>query len=365
MKTAVAMLVLCGVMGSQPLAAAPPARTYPRVYGPTGRLYGPTQADYQYQQQYGTPWHGLNGVPGGVGPGYVNGYPWYGGRHFHAASAYCAPFLAPPVFIDGYAVYGYFDYAPAWPLLNPVDTRLPLEHQAAMQDFLQQERGVWDSPLESLPVEELPRRFIKPSSDAAKLRSIRVQHEGDLHFRALDYSAAARDYQRSLAAAQDRPEPYFRLGLTDAARGNFRNAVLQLKLGLQLAPRWPHEGERFDDLIGEQNLMAKTLIKQRVVDWVQEDIRDPDRLFLLGVLLHIDGDAERAAILFETAARLGGMKQHLHAFLNPAPGGELAGPPDDRGRPGGVPQPEPPPRPEPPPQPLDSDRPLLPPPAPR
>src|SRR5688572_6212800 len=31
---------------------------YPRVYGPTGRPYGPTQAHYQYERQYGRPWYG-------------------------------------------------------------------------------------------------------------------------------------------------------------------------------------------------------------------------------------------------------------------------------------------------------------------
>ena len=37
-------------------------REYPRVYGPTGRLYGPTQADYQYRKQYGRDWHGYRGL---------------------------------------------------------------------------------------------------------------------------------------------------------------------------------------------------------------------------------------------------------------------------------------------------------------
>ena len=31
---------------------------YPRVIGPTGRAYGPTQAHYQYERQYGHAWPG-------------------------------------------------------------------------------------------------------------------------------------------------------------------------------------------------------------------------------------------------------------------------------------------------------------------
>ena len=52
---------------------------YPRVYGATGHLYGPTQAYYQYQRQYGHPWNGHGGItaPATVGTGYqyTNGYP--------------------------------------------------------------------------------------------------------------------------------------------------------------------------------------------------------------------------------------------------------------------------------------------------
>src|SRR6185369_5686888 len=42
--------------------------SYPQVYGPTGHLYGPTQANYQYERQYGHPWHGQGGIP------YSSGY---------------------------------------------------------------------------------------------------------------------------------------------------------------------------------------------------------------------------------------------------------------------------------------------------
>src|SRR3972149_5357641 len=34
---------------------------YPRVYSPTGSIYGPSLAHYMYQRQYGQPWHGLGG----------------------------------------------------------------------------------------------------------------------------------------------------------------------------------------------------------------------------------------------------------------------------------------------------------------
>lgn len=336
------------------------ASSYPRVYGPTGRLYGPTQAEYQYQRQYGRPWHGLNGLPGGLGGNYVNGYPG-GGRHYHAGSFYCPPYFYPPVYVyppvygGFYGPYwGGFGYAPTMPLLQPLDTSLPPDQQAALQDMLRDTERQWTSPLESLPVEQLPKRFIKPSSEAARLRSVRAQHQGDLHLQALDFDAAGRDYEDALLTAQDRPEPYFRLAIVEAIRRDYSGAVQNLKLGLQLDPDWPHTAPTLDELFGDRNRLPKTEFKSHVLEWVREDIRDPDRLFLLGVLLHIDHDADRAAQLFETAARLGGMKQHLHAFLTEPPVTEQAGVPIEN-------DPDAPHEPPPPPAPaIDETQPTVP-----
>jgi len=333
MKCAVtASLLLLLTVIAEREASAQAGRTYPRVYGPTGRQYGPTQADYQYERQYGRSWNG-GGYSGG---GYSNGSHWRGGRHFHAGSYYFAPHIYPPIYVGGfgYGGYGYggyagFAYPPTVSLFNPIDTSLPLDQQAVMQEWLQDESQQWTSPLESLPVEQLPRRFVKPSTDAQKMRSVRSEHEGDLHLQALNFDAAGHDYQDAMMAAQDRPEPYFRLAIVDIARKDFTEAVRNLKLGLQLDANWPHTGPSLDDLIGEQNRLPKTQLKQYVLDWVQQDIRDPDRLFLLGVLQHMDNDAARAAQLFETAARLGGMKQHLHAFLSDPQGMEQAAVPDE------------------------------------
>lgn len=319
-----AALLLAVVFVGQPVAAGPPLRTYPRVYGSNGQLYGPTQAHYQYQRQYGRPWHGMNGLRGGVGVGYVNGYPGGGARHYYAGSAFCGPYLYPPVYYGGYD-YGYAGsgYASPMPLINSIQPQIPADHQAVLQEWMQDNHRQWKSPLETMPVEQLPRRFIKPSTAAAKANSIRLQHAGDLQFEQLDFSNAVSNYQDAVLAAQDRSEPYFRLALAKAAINRFEEAAQNFKLGLQLDGDWPQTGPQLIDLFGEHNLLPITQLKHQVLNWVQEDIRDPDRLFVLGVVLHMDNDAERAAEIFETAARLGGMKQYLHAFLiGPDPGAQ-------------------------------------------
>ena len=56
--------VSLGLFGSESVRAGHRSKTirYPRVYGPAGRPYGPTQAHYQYQKRYGRPWHGYGGL---------------------------------------------------------------------------------------------------------------------------------------------------------------------------------------------------------------------------------------------------------------------------------------------------------------
>jgi hypothetical protein len=250
-----------------------------------------------------------------------------GGRHYHSSS-----FFVLPPYGYGYSGYDPFDYGPygypyggggySFPFAPPVYYYQPggvqpfVENAPPLQEWLDEADARWNAPLDDLPVEELPRRYIKPSSTEAQLRAIRLQHEGDLQLRNLQFTMAVRRYSDAIATAPDVTDPYFHLAIAETGRGNYREALLQLKYGLQLNPKWPSSGETLDQLLGEDNLLAKTQIKQRVLDWVQEDIRDPDRLFLMGALLHIDNDVERGAVLLETAARLGGMKDYLATFLD-------------------------------------------------
>ena len=55
-----------------------------------------------------------------------------------------------------------------------------------------------------------------------------------------------------------------------------------------------------------------------MADWADANVRDSDRLFLMGVMLYCDDDS-RAHEFFRGASKLaGGQGAHLHAFLKPA-----------------------------------------------
>ncbi|REJ93894.1 MAG: hypothetical protein DWQ34_09495 [Planctomycetota bacterium] len=277
-----------------------------------------------YSPRYRSGRFGYNNFYGGYGGAafYGGGFLWGAGYRYDPLITpsgfgyYSAPNIPPAYY--GYGAYGVYgpaiDAPPGFSdLREPLQPALPGRQQ--MQEWLQEDREAWEAPLETLPVEELPKRFLRPSSDEAKRKSIRRQHEGDLQLAALQYTVAARRYRDAVGTAPDRAAPYFRLGIAETGRGEFDEAARNFKLGLQLDPDWPADPEQLSALLGEHNLLAKAQFTQRLLDWVKLDIRDPDRLFLLGVILYIDDDAERALEVFETAARLGGMKEYLAAFL--------------------------------------------------
>ncbi|MFG0335514.1 MAG: tetratricopeptide repeat protein [Maioricimonas sp. JB049] len=347
------------LLGMEPAVAQGVAgRDYPKVYGPTGRLYGPTQAHYQYRRQYGRDWHGYNGLQGGPEVGAVNGYPavgsggsGYGGHHH----GYGVDVLLPAYGLWGGAggygwggPWGYQGYdpgssagyhvvpAPVMPWSRPV-VPLPLGvNSPVLEDAARENVERWEKSLDVTP--PTPRQILPPSTDQAKLASMRKEHAGDLQMQQRNYAAAADRYRDAIRLAEDRPEPRFRLAIAETSRANFEEAVREFKTLLRLHPDWAVEGPTLDSLFGDDGLLAKTLVQERLIDWVKEDIRDPDRLFLMGTILYYDDQLDRAETVLETAARLGGAKPHLRSLLGTlASSGAVAVPADDK--PAGNPEP--------------------------
>ena len=133
-------------------------------------------------------WDGFNRLH--YSPGYHSGRfgrRFYGGAPFYGAgclwgtryrydavvtpygfSYYSGPALPPAYY--GYGAYGVYgpgiDAPPGFSdLREPLQPPLPGQRQ--MQEWLDEDRDAWDAPLETLPIEELPKRFIRPSSDEA------------------------------------------------------------------------------------------------------------------------------------------------------------------------------------------------------
>jgi hypothetical protein len=287
-----------------------------RGYGPVVVMVPGPPA---YYRRYGGPPPGRYGSPYyAVTTNRIFGYP---ATYIPYGSPVAGGYAYPP---SGYPPQAYGTFGPAtvdWdPYSNPLLQATLIENQLR-----------WGMSLPPRMPEARTRARQRQSTPEQKAKSLRAQAQGDVWLKHLKYLNAYERYKVAQSAASDRPEPYFRLGFSLAAVGNFDSANKYIKQGLDLDPQWPAHGDRLDTLFGEDNRLAVLSLIERVGGWVREDIRDPDRLFLMGVVLHFDGDT-RASEFFEAAYRLAGMGDHLLAFLHPEgappapPGGNWNGP---------------------------------------
>lgn len=298
-----------------------PQGPLPPGIGVGGYVYGPTVAN----QLFAAPPAYTNAavvVPGypyaPYGPGaFPPAYPYGGGNGWLPYGAYPS-YYGPRTF--GYPYYGPFPY------YNPV-----------LLSTLQDNARQWGSPLPPTPFPTpLVQRPVRESSAASKQRSLHFVIQGDTWFRKQNYLQAFARYKNAATEAPDLATPHFRMALTLAAQRKHESAVAEIKRGLALDRSWAVTGDSLDDLFGEDNQLAKTSLIHTVAEWVKADIRDPERLFLLGVLLHFNDEAQEASTVLTTAAKLANSPDHIMAFLYPppAPGTKPALPSDRERLPG-------------------------------
>ncbi|MDB4440033.1 hypothetical protein OAH05_01115 [bacterium] len=340
------LLSLLLILGMANITSADPPRksrkSYPLVYGATGRPYGPTQSHYQYQLRYGRPWNG----GGSSFHSGVNGSRIYSGRssvniytpglNFYSPYAYPEyspiyglnrPYFATPNLVypgpvyPQYGTYGLFGDIPGVPTINHV----PYQNGANGQTMIG--RGFQPNPFQAQNPQQFnnqiePTPIVDQSTPAQRERSLRERVLGDEAFAKTDYRRAGEHYRDAMNLAPDQADPRYRYALSLAARSRFDEAVDQLKIATELDMDWPSQGVTLDQLYGLHDPNdwmkrdEKNRIKTRIAEWTNRDVRDPNRLFLLAAVMMLDGDV-RAKGLLETAVQLNGVERHLVAFLRP------------------------------------------------
>ncbi len=329
--------------------ADPPALgvSYPRVRTHSGAFYGPTMAHTEYFRRYGHPWHGQGGftvlsypasssfpgcgwwsAPVGWGGGFwgsgfsgrscISGF---GGWGTSWSFPVCQPIVVSPGLGWWSSPYqSWWGWNAGLPSLRPIPPAAlaAADLQAALQRGLGEELALQDPVPRGLnngaPV--LPR--LQESSAAAQLRSLQRQQQGDQLLSQLEYHRASQRYREAIDAAPERAEPHLHLAIALAGMKDFDEAASELKQGLDLDSDWPQTGRSLVELLGEQNIVGRIQLKQRVAEWTLKDVHDADRLFLLGTLLHLDGERDKAQILLSTAQELVGLRNHLAAFSGQA-----------------------------------------------
>ncbi|MBS0262047.1 MAG: tetratricopeptide repeat protein [Planctomycetes bacterium] len=253
------------------------------------------------------------------------------------------PFVTP----YGYTTFGYPNFGPyyAYVPLAPVmrQTRIDWVDNDPFQVNPPQ------PPAGGAPRAQAPRQVNRPQAAPARpvqplqddtaidqqapnaevgRRSSRLLAQGDTYFRKQEYAQALAKYKQALALTPKWTEPRFRLALTLVATSNFAVGVDEMKRALRARPDWPRTGAALDDLFGPEGELAKMALLHRATGWTREDIRDPDRLLLMGVLLHFNDDPDRSRPFLEASAALATNPQYAQLFLdNPAaPAAALADP---------------------------------------
>lgn len=185
--------------------------------------------------------------------------------------------------------------------------------RAGVRDALREQHDAL--PPEALPV---PRRIHpapEPSTLKQQARCRELLAAGDAALRQQNTLQAYARYSQAIKAAPDLSAPRFRQAMNLVAMRRFAHAVQAIKTGLALDPAWPSRRETLDDIYGTDHPVAKSSYLSHLASWVHEDIQDPDRLFLMGVMLHFDREADKAATCFKAAKRLAAADDHIVAFL--------------------------------------------------
>jgi tetratricopeptide (TPR) repeat protein len=160
------------------------------------------------------------------------------------------------------------------------------------------------------------RPVVASNGDAVR-RSLEQEVLGDKKLRLRKWSEACAYYRQSVDAADDRARVHLRLGFAYVALNHFTLAQREFKRGLALDPAIANDGDNLATIFGPESDPIRKSIQQQIAAWVRNDIRDADRLFLLGLWLHYDDDPRSREVL-EAALNRAGEASHIAALLRPS-----------------------------------------------
>lgn len=169
----------------------------------------------------------------------------------------------------------------------------------------------WSNPTQ--PTDPAQRPVI-PSSAGARLKSLEYQAQGDQNVRQQAWQRAYANYRQAVRVADDQAAAHLRFGIVLTVLRRYDVAEKEFQRAVFIDPQLPASGFNLETLFGPDSKLVRSSILARTSDWVNEDITDPQRLFILGVMLHFNGD-DRAKDLFAAAREFTRGASHIVAFL--------------------------------------------------
>lgn len=179
-------------------------------------------------------------------------------------------------------------------------------------DALPAQINPWDDVAWNPPDPAL--REVVASSPAARARALDLQATGDQYLRQQKYQSASSTYRQAVSFADDLAALHLRYGIVFAILGRYDRASQEFRRATYIDPSLPTSEFTLESLFGPNSQLVRASVISKITRWVGEDVADPDRQYILGVLLHFDQD-ERAQELFSAAFRLTNGAEHLAVFL--------------------------------------------------
>ncbi|MCA9093618.1 MAG: tetratricopeptide repeat protein [Planctomycetaceae bacterium] len=228
----------------------------------------------------------------------------------------------------GYNPYGYFGYSPFaytyappinnnpeffWDPVNGVWRGNPMALNGRPFDRLPARVPAW--PGERIPNNELrdappEPQLVQPADQFRKSTPKDVQQalawseQGD-HFRTGgQYREALDSYRRSIGIAEDQPAEHLKYGILLANERQYREAANELRAAMTLDPKIGESAESLKGFFGPNADQTIRNLLQSTAQWARGDIRDPERLLLVGTLLLLNGDRAQAEVPLRSAERL-------------------------------------------------------------
>lgn len=262
--------------------------TWPRYFGAYGG----------YGLSYGSPYYsGYGYLPYGSNS-FAYGYASPYGTYYAPSSNYVEYYL-PPVYYPAELAYG----------------------PQAVKQFMGLDRNFALGPL-AAGAAAIPTPAPAPAgprvSNLETLRRARKYIDiGDRLFLAQEFHSALQQYKTASKTAPDLADAYIRQGFALLATGRYEFAVEAFRRGLSVDPKYAHSDFRLDAIYGDSRA-AKTAHLETLAATALDRADDADLLFLLGMFLHFDGQADRAQRFFLRAAALErGEAGYIRAFVTP------------------------------------------------
>ena len=277
----------------------------------------PPTVEYQYQMYYPRIW-------GWPGPGLSLGGSLPANSREGISSFYGRPIPAPlgaGVYMNPFAYSTQLPGPPfAYGLASPTTT-LPNVSQPAPQPLMRTSATNPEIPLgQGLTVNPANIAPISPPNVVAApdaiSRSLEIQSWGDENLKRHQWTQAYINFRNAVITAGDRADLQVRLGLTSIIMNRLPDAVTAFKRAIAIDPNTGRASESLDSILGFGTQSIRAEMVQNVASWTKQNVRDQDRLFLLGVVLLYNGDGRSTEIL-EAALRLPGTKDHLLALTTP------------------------------------------------